>query len=69
MSLFNVCCLLCYSAYRLHSTLTAYEFQALQSTHYQHVIVTLDVDIDVGGSYGVQKDWNIIRMHSKHHTK
>ena len=23
----------------------------------------------IGGSYGVQKDWNIARMHSKHHTK
>ena len=21
------------------------------------------------GSYGVQKDWNIVRMHSRHHTK
>ena len=42
MSPFSVCCLLCYSANQLHITLIAYEFQALQYTHYQHVIVALD---------------------------
>ena len=25
--------------------------------------------MDVGGSYGVQKDWNIVKMHSKHNIK
>ena len=44
MSLFSVGCLLCYSASRLHFTSIAYEFQALQYTHYQHVNATLDVD-------------------------
>ena len=44
MSPFRVCCLLCYSANLLHITLTAYEFQALQYTNYQHGSVTLDVD-------------------------
>ena len=33
MSPFSVCCLLCYSANWPHTTLIAYEFQALQCTH------------------------------------
>ena len=65
MSPFSVCCLLCYSANWLHITLIVYVFQALQYTHYQHVIVAFDL----GGNYGVQKDWNIVKMHSKLHTK
>ena len=42
MSPFSLCCLLCYiHANWLHITLIAYEFQALQYAHYQHIIVTL----------------------------
>ena len=41
---FSVCCLLCYSANWLHITLIVHEFLGLQYTHYQHLIVMLDVD-------------------------
>ena len=43
ISPFCVCCLLCYSAIWLHITVIVYEFHALQYTHYQRVIVILDV--------------------------
>ena len=43
MSPFSVCRLL-FSAIWLRFTLMAYKFQALQYTHYQHVIVKLGVD-------------------------
>ena len=49
--------------------LIVYEFQALQYIHYQHVVVTLDVN---KWTYGVAmefKDLNSVKMHSKHHTK
>ena len=45
MSLVSVCCLPYCSANWLHITFIAYDFWALQYTHCQHVIVTLDVDI------------------------
>ena len=33
-------------------------------------LVTLDGDkLTLGDNYGVQKNWNIFRMHQKHHTK
>ena len=44
MSPFSGWCLLCDSANWLHIASIAYEFQALQNTHYQHIIVTIDVD-------------------------
>ena len=49
--------------------LIVYEFQALHYIHYQHVVVTLDVN---KWTYGVAmefKDLNSVKMHSKHHTK
>ena len=62
--------LLSYDANWLHITLIAFEFQALQYTLYQYVFETLDVHKwTCEGSSGVQKDQNIVKMHSKHPKK